>query len=83
MKWSTKLDDLNRLMSAEFGLDGKSRGPGDPNKQAYDRVSKAIARASKAIQSEHPTLSAHLTNAIHYETFTYQYSPEHPIDWEI
>lgn len=79
----TELDTLDRLMSAEFGLDGRPRQSGDPNKQAYDRVSKAIARTYKTIENDHPALFAHLRNAIHYETFTYRYSPECPIVWDI
>jgi len=79
----TKLDNLNRIMAAEFGLDGSPRKKEDPNKQAYDRVSKAIARAMKAIEEHNRPLFAHLDNAIRYETYTYRYSPERPISWDI
>lgn len=77
----TKLDDLKRLMAAEFGLDGSPRRPGDPNKQAYDRVSKAINAVKRRVQEHHQPLSAHLAS-IHYNTYTYTYSPEVPTDWE-
>ncbi len=77
-----QLDNLNRVMSAEFGLDGGPRKPGDPNKQAYDRVSKAINAAKKTIEKHHKPLFAHLAS-IRYDTYTYTYSPEPPIAWKV
>ncbi len=78
-----RLNALRRLMSREFGLDGMPRRTGDPNKQAYDCISKAIKRIFKSIQCEHATLAAHLKNSIHYETYTYHYSPDHSIPWDV
>lgn len=77
-----KLDGLNRVMSAEFGLDGSPRQPGDPNKQAYDRVSKAIKRVMKVLQKEHRGLTVHLENSLSFDTYFYCYRPDRDIPWE-
>lgn len=77
-----RIDDLSATMSAEFGLDGQPRQPGDPNKLAYDRVSRAIKAVQTHIVKDHPSLAAHLKNSLHYDTYTYTYSPEPSLDWE-
>jgi hypothetical protein len=79
----TRLDDARGLMSAEFGLHGRGRKKGDPNRQAYDRVSKAIDRVLKAIKKSNLSLHTHFKNTLHHETYTYIYSPDKPINWDL
>lgn len=78
----TQLENVNRLISARFRPDGRPRLPGDRNKRAYDRVSKAIEPVKRFIKQHHSSLARHLDNSLHYDTYVYHYSPEPPITWE-
>ena len=77
-----RINEINAFMAAEFGLDGRARKPADPNKRAYDRVSKALARVMASLLTHHSGLAAHIKNSLHYATYAYCYSPEIPISWE-
>jgi len=77
-----QVNKLKGVFSAEFGLDRQLRKKDDPNKQAYDKVSKAINAVRKVIKEHHPALATHLKNSLHYDTYTYCYSPDCPITWE-
>jgi hypothetical protein len=77
----SQIDELKRILNAEYGRNGYERSKGDPVEKARKAVSAAIARAIKRIESNHEALGQHLKRTIETGRIC-TYNPSEHIDWE-
>jgi len=76
-------DEYARLieyLSQSLGIKGKARESNNPIKKARSAVTWRIRSAIARIESHHPRLGAHLSNAIKTGSFC-SYQPERNVSW--
>jgi hypothetical protein len=75
-------DFIAAELASALGLGGRARRPGDPVERARKAVTGRIRLTIGRIESAHPELARHLTNAVRTGTFCV-YRPERPVDWSL
>jgi len=79
-KLQDEYDKLIEYLSQSLGLRGKVRESGNPIEKARSAVTWRIRSAIARIESYHPQLGAHLSNAIKTGSFC-SYQPDRKITW--
>ncbi len=77
-----ELDSLVHELSRALGLHGRGRTLGSLAERARSTVTWRIRHAIRKIESRHPLVGRHLSNAVRTGTFC-RYLPERPVQWEI
>jgi hypothetical protein len=73
---------LARELSRAVGLGGRDRRVGSTAERARASVTRAIRHAMARIRTHHPSLAAHLEQAIRTGTYcVYLPDPRVPVDW--
>jgi hypothetical protein len=73
-------DKLIEYLSQSLGIRGKIRESGNPVEKARSAVTWRIRSAIARIESYHPQLGAHLSNAIKTGSFC-SYQPDREFTW--
>ena len=77
-----ELDPLLDHLAKAVGLGGRGRKLGATSERARSAVTWRIRSAIRKIESAHPQLGKHLSNAIRTGVFC-SYSPETPVLWNL
>jgi TolB-like protein/tetratricopeptide (TPR) repeat protein len=75
-----ELDQMVEHLAKTMGLGGRTRKSNAPAERARAAVTWRIRSAIRKIDTAHPALGRHLSNAIRTGTFC-SYTPERPIQW--
>jgi hypothetical protein len=73
-------DKLVEYLSQSLGIRGKARESSNPVEKARSAVTWRIRSAIARIESHHPQLGAHLSNAIKTGSFC-SYQPDRDLTW--
>ena len=79
-KMQDEYDKLIEYLSHSLGIRGKVRESGNPVEKARSAVTWRIRSAIARIESCHPQLGAHLSNAIKTGSFC-SYQPDREVTW--
>jgi hypothetical protein len=86
---ATQANDFERARRLQCKLDQLTQGFGEarrafssPRKKASDSVRRAISRALKVLEAEHPALGQHFETALDYGTEC-MYHPAPPVAWQL
>jgi hypothetical protein len=73
---------LTQELAAAYGVGGRARRMNDPSERMRKAVTNRIRQTMAKIESLHPDLGRHLSNAVRTGTYC-SYAPETPVEWRL